>query len=423
MNEMKAELENISEKATTYLINGEYDKAIDCFTEILKEDSEHPLSYIYLGMAYYRKGDYEEAIEKLTKGINLAERFKNYNTFDPTVLTKENYQRVFRNKKGKFVPPTQKEMQTELTARKIKEDVNSLPIMPEAYFFRADAYFKKGSLKQAITDYNMAFDLGTNNPYAYIGIACVYSYKGEFKKSIEYCTKAIELDPELFEAYTNRALAYMHIGNNDCAEKDIQKARELNPDFIENMVYSGQICLNKFEYDNAIKYFDNVIDIDDKNINAFIGRGVAYLEKKEYKKALENYKRVLYLNPDCAEAYRGRGRLFFEKNDMSSAIEDFTKAIKINPNDPETFINRGKAYQIKKEFEKAIKDYDQAINLDPERVDAYFFRSITHYQKGIHFAMIDCEHALHLKSDFNEAQNWIMFLNEISKIGLPENNL
>jgi tetratricopeptide (TPR) repeat protein len=419
-DEMNAELENISEKATTSLLNGEFDKAIDCFTEVLKKDSEQPFGYIYLGIAYYEKDVHKMAIEKLTKGINLAERYNNHNTSDSTmdILQK-------RIRKGKFVLPTQKEIDKELTAREIKKNIQSSSVIPEAYIFRADAYFKMGSHKLAIKDYDKAISLGANNPYAYIGLACVYSDKGEFDKTIEYCNTAIELDPEFVEAYTNRGLAYMYKGNNDCAEKDFHKARELNPDFIESVVYSGQVCLNKFEYDDAINYFDKVIAIDNKHIIAFIGRGVAYFEKKEYNKALDDFKEAIYLNPDSAEAHRRRGILFFEKKDMPSAIEDFTKAIKIDKTDPETYTNRGKAYHKNKKFEEAIKDYDRAINLDPKNADAYFSRSITHFIKGLHLATIDCEQALNLKPDLDGSnEERTRFMSHLNQIGnLLENVL
>jgi len=111
--EWKKEWEDILEKVTTYFESDEYDKVINILTELIKKDNEHPFGNIYLGMAFNKKDDHKKAIEKLTKGISLAERFKNYDGFDPTDPTEESIKSLFHTKKrnGKLVLPTSKKLE------------------------------------------------------------------------------------------------------------------------------------------------------------------------------------------------------------------------------------------------------------------------------------------------------------------------
>jgi len=363
--EMEVELKNLSNQANAYLLDKQYDKAISCSTEIIEKNGEYPLGYIFLGMAYYEKNDFEKAIEKLTKGINLAERFMDQNH----------------------------------------------PTLSDAYTFRADAYFKTGKHKRAIEDYNKAIDLGTKNIYAYIGIASIYSEKGEYDKSIEFNSKAIALDPKCVEAYCNRGYAYMRKKNNDNAKEDFQKAIEINPNLIQIYVDSGMNCYDKFEYDNAIEYFNKAISIDKECVDAYIGRGYAYLENEKYKEAKDDFKEAKHLG--STKAYERLGKVFYKKNDIPSAIENFTLAIKDDPNNSRFFINRGLAHFMNKDFNNAIKDYDLALKNDPNFAQAYLHRSTAYYEKGKSDAIKDCEKALSIKPDYSEAKEFFLFLNGI----------
>jgi tetratricopeptide (TPR) repeat protein len=392
-------------KGKEYLSKSEYDQAIDCFTEILKIDSEYPLAYIYLGMTYYEQENYRKAIEKLTKGIELAERIMNHKPYDPII---EKITKAYQ--KGSITA-----MLDETLFLKKKEELNCSSILSEAYLFRGDSYLKTGSHKRASTDFHKTIELGTNNPYVYTELASISSDESEFEKAIEYNNKAIELNPEFVEAYINRGLAYSHIGNHNCAEKDFSKARDLKPDFIEAYIGSGQNCLINCKYDDAIKYFDKVIGIDNKRIVAFIGRGSAYSVKEEYKEALKDFKMAIHLDSNSVNAYINRGIVYLNKNEILSAIEDFTRAIHLDSNSVDAYINRGRAYFRKEQFEDAIKDYDRVIKLDPENAEAYFLRSQAYYRNGVRLAIINCEQSLHLKSDNYEAREWITSLQRSSR--------
>ncbi len=62
-------------RGTAYVAEGEYDKAISCFTKALKARRKFPEAYCNRGIAYYEKGNYDRAIPDFNKAIELNPDF------------------------------------------------------------------------------------------------------------------------------------------------------------------------------------------------------------------------------------------------------------------------------------------------------------------------------------------------------------
>jgi len=60
---------------TTHMAEGEYDKAIECFTRALKASRKSPEAYCNRGTAYSEKGQHDKAIADLVKAIELNPEF------------------------------------------------------------------------------------------------------------------------------------------------------------------------------------------------------------------------------------------------------------------------------------------------------------------------------------------------------------
>lgn len=60
---------------TTHMAEGEYDKAISCFTKALKARRKSPEAYNNRGAAYSEKGEHDKAIRDIDKAIELSPEF------------------------------------------------------------------------------------------------------------------------------------------------------------------------------------------------------------------------------------------------------------------------------------------------------------------------------------------------------------
>lgn len=144
------------------------------------------------GVAYSRKGEYDQAISEYTKAIGL--------------LPKATW------------------------------------VYASSYFGRGNTYFQKGDYDRAISDYDEAIE---NYPSrddradAYNNRGIVFCRKGDYGRAISDYDKAIEMNPKLAKAYTNRAIVYYLKRDYDRAWKDVQKGESLgsnpNPVFLKGL--------------------------------------------------------------------------------------------------------------------------------------------------------------------------------------------
>ncbi len=127
------------------------------------------------------------------------------------------------------------------------------PQKARPYNNRGLAYFDKGNLGQAISDYNKAIGIDPNHALAYINRGNAYSNEGNLGQAISDYNKAIEINPNLAEAYYNRGNAYSNKGNLGQAISDYNKAIEINPNLALAYNNRGLAYFNKKDYDKTWK--------------------------------------------------------------------------------------------------------------------------------------------------------------------------
>ncbi len=92
---------------------------------------------------------------------------------------------------------------------------------------RAYLYQKMGRHDEAIADYTKAIELDPTDDELYLMRGLAYSLKGDEDRAIVDYSKAIEIDPHSSDAYFNRAKAWEAKGNNEESLKDYQAAARL----------------------------------------------------------------------------------------------------------------------------------------------------------------------------------------------------
>lgn len=140
-----------------------------------KKDTENAeaVKFRNLGIEYTIKGDFKNAIDSLTKSIELDPKFA------------------------------------------------------DAYNRRGVAYSGNKDSVLAIDDFTKALELNPKFDLALLNRGSEYMLKKKYKSAISDFTKGIELDSENFLFYTVRADAYEKIGRRDLATKDQKKFQEL----------------------------------------------------------------------------------------------------------------------------------------------------------------------------------------------------
>ena len=165
------------------------------------------------GLAYGEKGDYERAIEALTKAIELN------------------------------------------------------PNYAIAYYNRGLAYGEKGDFDRAIKDYSKTIDLQPDLAEAHYNRGEAYYERREFARSIEDYSKAIDLQPDLAEAYYNRGEAWLHLKEWEKAKSDLTAARGMGINLITAFDYLYE-SVEDFEESNGVKLPEDIAVMLTPQVNA-----------------------------------------------------------------------------------------------------------------------------------------------------------
>jgi tetratricopeptide (TPR) repeat protein len=98
------------------------------------------------------------------------------------------------------------------------------------YYYRGFAYYNKGDLQNAISDFSSALAIRPDESRSYLMRGVGYATNEEYELAVKDFTQAIQIDPEGANAYYDRGLAYEKLGITDQAIQDFQKALELTTD-------------------------------------------------------------------------------------------------------------------------------------------------------------------------------------------------
>ncbi len=346
----KAELNRIVGDA--YYKQGDYDEAIqyleayqDAANKTLRQDLYH------LGVAYYMKKDFARAAETLAKITALN---------DP--LSQSAYSYL-----GECFVRLEDKNRARLafgTASKYKFD----PLL------REDAYYNyvKLSYETAVSPFN-----GT--------IALLEGFLSEFPNS-NYTTEVYDLMYKSYMTTTNFRDAALSIEKLKSDDPRIALALQ------RVMYYRGVELYNDGNYKASVDYFMKSISGDPREktlkAKALYWLGDAYYQLKVYDKAMAEFNAFItspgaYGLDEFAMAHYNMGYCFFKTHNYNAAINWWRKFVqldKVNNVDwvADAYNRTGDCYFLKRDFYNAIKYYSLAIDQGGDNGLDY-----AAYQKGL----------------------------------------
>ncbi|MDR2658786.1 MAG: tetratricopeptide repeat protein [Spirochaetaceae bacterium] len=261
------------DRGIIFAMRGDYDMAIEDFSEAIKLKPEYQPAWVLRGRARFASVSDVTAVGENFSGVATT-------VHDPKMVSdgeKSEYDKVIAD---------------------FTQAIKLVPDDATAYAERGDAYMNKGDYDRAIADYTHAIKLDPNDVNAYNGRGLAYRSKGDYNRAIADYNRAIKLNPNDAVAYSNRGGAYYSKDDNDSAIADYTHAIKLDP--------NGAVTYNN--------------------------RGLAYRSKGDYNRAIADYTHAIKLDPNVALAYSNRGLAYYGKGDYDRAIADYNQAIKLDPN-------------------------------------------------------------------------------------------
>lgn len=167
---------SVYEQGLRSLAVGNYDRAVQCFTDALRENEADLSARLGRGHAYLEKGAHDKAVADLTE-----------------VLRQE----------------------------------GPGPRRAEALRMRAHAHLELKALDQSLADANEAIRLDAGNPWGLSMRGAVHFYRKQYDSAVRDFTDALAIAPDEAELLDWRAEVYRAVGDEAKAEADEKRAAKL----------------------------------------------------------------------------------------------------------------------------------------------------------------------------------------------------
>ena len=261
--------------------NKDYEKAINCFNEIINKFSNSignaKLSEIYYmrGICYAQEYSIDEALEDFNEAEKLG--------FDKSkIYCGRGIAYAHDGKNGE-------------AASNFTKAIELNGSYEEAYCRRGIAYTFMAKSDEAIADFNKSIELKSNYEklYYYRGIA--FCQKGEYDKALKDFDTIIKLDSDFKLIHINRAFAYYHChkghkGKSDNKTTNINSLNNINIMYFIIRTFLEEKIIIKDIIDFLFFYKEPIVEKEDY-FKSIIGN---YFTAKDEKIENEFYKLWIY---------------------------------------------------------------------------------------------------------------------------------
>jgi tetratricopeptide (TPR) repeat protein len=264
-----------------------------------------------LGLAYYKKGDYPNAI------LNLQEALKE-NPDDGEATQVTGICLYLAGKPGEAIPYLQK-VQTWFPRANV-----------DASYILGVAYIQTSQYSQSRAAFAKMFGVPPDSAASYLFCARMLLRLDFAAVAEEYALKSLALDPKIPMAH------YL----------------------------LGEIYIYQSKFDQAIIQLDQEVAINPGYANAYYKLGDAYSRLEKFDDAERLLQRSIWLDPNSSGPYILLGKALLKKNEPGLAARALQRAIAMDPGNPMPHQYLGQAYRTLGQTADAEREMRQAADLN-----------------------------------------------------------
>ncbi len=240
-----------------------------------------------------------------------------------------------------------------------------------AFRYRGIALVIEEKFAAGVRDLNESIRINPNNKMAYFFIAEAHYRKGDLVEAVQNYDKAIELDRENATFFQKRGAAWYDLDGLEEAIEDNSEAIKLSPNWSTPYNGRGIAHMKKGDLQYAFEDFDRAIQLEPGYATAYMNRGLAYRSLTQFEKAMNELDTAIRLDPSKPTAWYNRGLVWRNIGNHQKAIADFDKAIKLDPDYAMFYLNRSSAHKSLGNYAKAEQDLVAAIKIRKDYAAAH----------------------------------------------------
>ncbi|MBN1165309.1 MAG: tetratricopeptide repeat protein [Candidatus Krumholzibacteriota bacterium] len=354
-------------------------------------DRNDPGALNNLGVLYFRKGIYGEAIEQFKAALKIDPKFD---------LARDNLQYLF-NETGQEDPDVskwKKEVEEdpqnneallrlgvsfqnmgrlEKAAEILGEVVGGNPGNYMARIHLGGVLKAQGLFQQALEHYLCAGDKVGNSAVFHTDLGEIYYNLGRTDEAISELRAAIKLDADYWRSHFLLSFAFGDIGHFQDALDESRIASRLNPSF-----QNTEANLALSDYDREGRGERPSKEIPSLESTSFT-LGTAYRERGYFQEAFRELKKALMDMPEKDRVLIEIGKVHIAEGNNDKALLTFLKALQENPENAEAYKLCGCVYHLQEEYKSAATCYLQAFRLNSADADSMNNLGVLLYQVGL----------------------------------------
>lgn len=348
-----------------------------------------------LGVVYFRKGMYEEAMEQFKEALkvdpkfdlareNLTYLFAETGLEDSDVrrwreeVTRdpENYEALLRlgvsyQNMGRF-----REAADMLGAVVEKNGDHTM-----ARFHLATTLKAQGFYQQALEHYLSIAGNFAKSAVFHTDLGEVYYNLGRTDESVAELNAAIKLDTDYWRSHFLLSFAFGDNGQLQEALEESRVASRLNPSFQNaeaNLALSNRAKDGPSDIPRA-GFGKDIASLESTSFTL----GIAYRERGFVKEALREFQKALQDMADTDRVHIEIGKIHIVEGNTDAAAEAFLRTLEANPGNAEAYRLLGCVYHMRGEFHEAALCYLQAFRLSSADADTMNNLGVLLYQVGL----------------------------------------
>ncbi len=348
-----------------------------------------------LGVVYYNKGLYPEAITHFEKALEL----------DPRMQVAERNLQIAYFHTGYF-----ETMVTELRERLVRDpaDADAYDRLARAYFYGGDvpaaiaewrkavrarpdrfdlhlrlarAEQQRGSLDAALILIQAALVLEPNSAHAHLLRGELLYQTNKPAEARDALETAVKLDAHIAEAHHLLAFIYGELGDQKRAETAAARAAELNPAYGKAQANLSLDSYNAARYEELVGERSKP-DVAESGTLAHYNLGLAFRQKALYDEALREFRLATERGEDKLLVQQAEAEMLLLRGDTDAASALYDDLVKEEPNSPKLWNELGVARHQGGQLDEAERAYRQSLDLDPDYALAWNNLAVVRHHKG-----------------------------------------
>jgi len=356
-------------------------------------DRNDPGALNNLGVLYFRKGIYEEAIAQFKEALKIDPKFD---------LARENLQYLFAETRMEDPDVNRWRTEVEKDPKNVEAILNlgvsyknmgrieeasealerAVKLDPGSFMAKlhlGSVYKAGGLFPEALEQYLSVKDEAGNSAVYSTDLGEIYYNLGKPDEAIQELRAAIKHDAGYWRSHFLLSFAYGDNGQFQEALEESRVASKLNPSFQNN---EANLALGTGEGRSAEERAGAMIGTTSFE-SASYTLGMAYIERGFAKEALKEFIKALEEMQDKDRVYIEIGRIHHNEGVTEKALASFLKALELNPENALAFNLLGCVYHAGGDYHQAAVCYLQAYRLSSSDADVMNNLGVLLYQVGL----------------------------------------